>query len=123
MPSIYDPVSARALVTITAKGATVTFARAGSGGVYDPVTDTWSGGSDAPASGKAVQIPDNPLRFQALGLTTANAITLLIAASGLSITPVPGDVFGWSGTFYTAKDCEAVAPDGVPILWTVVGQK
>lgn len=123
MSSIYDAVAERALATITAKGATVTFARGATGAVYDPITDTWTGGAATPATGKAVQVPDNPMRFQALSLTTQDAITLIIAASGLGITPVPGDVFGWNGLFYTAKDCEAVAPDGTPVIWTVIGSK
>ena len=123
MASIYDAVATRALATITAKGGTVTFNRASAGAVYDPATDQWTGGAATPATGKAVQITDNPLRFQALSLSTEDAITLLVAASGLGITPVPGDVFGWAGVFYSVKDAEAVAPDGVPILWSVIGAK
>lgn len=123
MSSQYDAVAVRALATITKKGAEVTFARASAGGVYDPATDTWSGGSSSSTVGKAVQIPDDPQRFLALGLKTTDAITLMVAASDLGITPVSGDVFGWAGVFYTAKDCEAIAPDGTPILWLMVGQK
>lgn len=119
----YDAVAQRALATITAKGETITFARGSSGAVYDPITDSFSGGTAANATSKAVQIEDDPLTFQALDLKMVDAITLLVAASGLSITPVPGDVFGWAGVFYTVKSAEAVAPDGTPILWTLIGAK
>ncbi len=121
--SQYDAIASRALATITAKGGTITFSRGQTGAVYDPITDTWSGGSDSPATGKAVQLANNPQKFIALSLTIENAITLLVAASGLSITPIPGDVFGWSGVFYTAKSVESTAPDGTPILYTIVGAK
>lgn len=121
--SQYDAIASRALDTITEKGGTITFSRGQTGAVYDPLTDSWSGGSDTPATGKAVQLANNPQKFIALSLTIENAITLLVAASGLSITPVPGDVFGWSGVFYAAKSVESTAPDGVPILYTIVGAK
>lgn len=120
--SQYDAVAQRALAQITAKGAPVVFT-AGTAPVYNPLTDTWSGGTLGPVQGRAVQIPDNPTRVAALSLVLIDPVTLLVAASGLKVTPLPGMPMAWAGVTYVVKDAEAVAPDGTPILWTVIGSR
>lgn len=123
--SVYDGVATRALRTITAKGAAVTFPGANVGGsapVYDPATDTFSGGSaGAQVVGRAVQIESDPDRFRALNLVLVNPVTLMIAAAGLAVTPALGMQFAWAGITYTIKDKDEVAPDGTPIIYIVTG--
>jgi hypothetical protein len=119
--SIYDPISQRALDTISKKGATVTFPGTNTGAVYDPATDTWSGGSTTAVAGKAVQTKGDVDRFKALNLVLVNPVSLLIAAKNLAVTPLPGMTFTWAGKNYTIKDVDPVAPDGVPILFKVTG--
>lgn len=117
----YDAIAQRALETITKKGGPVTFPGAGTPAVYDPATDTWSGGSSSVATGRAVQIESDPDRFAALKLVLTNPVTLMIAAAGLSVTPAPGMQMTWAGTTYAIKDVDPIAPDGTPIIYTVIG--
>jgi hypothetical protein len=120
MTSIYDAVSSRALATITRKGAAVTFPGGGAP-IYDPATDTFSGGGGTAVTGRAVQIDGDPDRFAALSLVLVNPVTLLVAAMGLAIVPAPGGTFVWAGKTYTIKDVEPVAPDGTSIIYTITG--
>ncbi len=119
--SIYAPEAESALLMITEAGGIVSFPGTATSAVYDGATDTWSGSPSSDATGRAVQIDSDPDRFRALGLTLANSVTLLIAALNLSVTPRPGMYITWAGITYSIKDVEAVAPDGVPIMYTVIG--
>lgn len=111
MTSLYDPVATRALATITRKGGPVVF-----------LSDQFTGGSIATdVTGRAVEIPGDPDVYLALGLIGSNPVTLLVAAKDLTITPKPGVRFTWVSTTYTVKTATPVAPDGTPILWTLVG--
>lgn len=123
MAGKYDAVAKRALVTIGKKGTDVTFPGTGSSGdIYDPFTETWSGTGTADASSKAVQIQGDPDRFASLSLSMVNAVTLMVAASGLAVVPTAGMAMEFAGVTYTVKDVDPVAPDGTPIIYTVIGQ-
>lgn len=116
----YDAVATRTLAAITKKGAAVLFGVA-AGNVYNPLTDTWSGGTVSFATGRAVEIPGDPNRFQALGLVLTNPVTLLVAAQGLTIEPAPGMSLTWGGVGYTIMNVDRVAPDGETLLlYTVI---
>lgn len=119
--SKYDAVAQRALATITRKGGVVTFPGTASGGIYDPLADSFSGAGSEDKTGKAVQIEGDPDRFAALNLVLTNPVTLMIAAHGLALTPVPGMAFTWAGVTYSTKDADAVAPDGTPIIYVIIG--
>lgn len=122
--SQYNAVAERTRAVIAKKGADVVFVDLDEGsGAYNPLTDTWSGGPTATAvTGAAVEVPGDPDRFAALGLVLANPVVLLVAATGLEITPAPGMAFTWGGVTYTIKNVEKVAPDGVTVvLWTLIG--
>ncbi len=125
MAGKYDAVAKRTLAVIAKRGGDVLFpgATPGTPGVYNPLTDTWTGGTGATdATGKAVQIPDDPERFKAIGLVTSNPVTLLIAAKNLGFTPAPGMRFVWASRSYSTKDVEAVDPAGDgAVLYTVIG--
>lgn len=125
---LYDATTSRALAAISKKGATITFGDPVTGEpvgeIYDPLTDTWSGGTAGipGRTSKAVQIPGDPNRFLALKIVPVNPVTLLVAGKGLTITPIPGMRFTWGGTVYTIVDADDLAPDGTTvILWTITG--
>lgn len=121
--SNYDAISARALATISKKGGAVTFHETGTASTYSASTDTWSGA--VPASdvvGRAIQLEDDPKRRAARSLVLTNPLTLLVAASGLSITPMVGKTMTWNSVVYAIRDVEVLAPNGTtPILFTIVG--
>lgn len=119
MSSQYDAIAQRSLAAIARKGATVSFNT--SAGIYDPVTDTWSGGTSGNALGKAVQTANDLQQLVALSLVTEKTVTLLVAARGLTVTPDRGEHFTWAGVDYTIREVETIAPDGTPILYRVVG--
>lgn len=122
MTTIYAPQAASALATITRKGAAVTFPDAtGTAPVFDQTTETWTAGTLTDVTGRAVEIPGDPNTYQALSLVQSNPVTLLLAASGLTITPAPGMSFTWAGTAYTVRLVSPLAPDGTPVIYTVVG--
>lgn len=117
----YTALAARAQALIKRKGGTVTFSRGGSA-VYDPATDTWSGGTVSPASGPAVQVRSNPMMLLAAQLVITTPVTLIVAAPALGgFIPQPADTFSWGGIAYTVKLVQDVAPDGGQILYKVTG--
>jgi hypothetical protein len=120
MSSKYDAVSGRALATIARKGADVAFGTS-TGGIYDPLTDTWSGGTAGSAIGKAVQIANDETLLAALQLLTRTTVTLLVAAKGLTVGPDRDMPMTWAGVGYRIADVQATAPDGTPILYQIVG--
>ena len=122
--SRYDRAVTLALKAITQKGGPIVFPGAGTPPVYNRATDTWSGGvAGSDVIGQAIQIPDNPERFAALNLAIVNPVTIMVAGSGLTITPLVGMPFVWGTRSYVIKDVESLAPDGVTnVLWTIIGQ-
>jgi hypothetical protein len=60
--TLYAPQIATAQRLIAARGAPVTFSR-GAGSVYDPATDTYTGGTATTATGSAVQVRGDVDRF------------------------------------------------------------
>lgn len=121
MATKYASEAADALTDIQDAGAPVTFP-SGSPPVYDAATDTWSADTRGTASSYALQVKSDPDRLAALGLVLANPVTLLVAASGLAVTPAPGMAMTWAGLTYTIKLVEAVAPDGTAILYRCTGE-
>ena len=61
------------------------------------------------------------LRYEALGLTLNNPVTLVVAASGLAFAPLPGDVFAFGAETFTVRTVDPIAPDGAAILYRVIG--
>lgn len=121
MSSKYAATAQRSLAAITRKGAVVSFGSHTGTPIFDPVTNTWSGGADVVATGRAVQTNNNLEQLVALGLVDNKTVTLLVAASGLTITPSTGMVMSWAGVDYSIDNVDTLAPDGTPILYTIVG--
>lgn len=117
----YTAVASRAQATLSRKGGTVTFSRGGQA-VYDPATDTWSGGTVAPVSAPAVQVRSNPMMLLAAQLVITTPVTLIVAGPALGgFVPQPADQFVWGGVTYTVKLVQDTAPDGGPILFKITG--
>lgn len=123
MSAQYAAVAQRALASIARKGGTVTFVTA-TPRKYNEDTGAWIGGDPLTADGKAIQVPDNPMRFQTRNLVVSDPTTLIVAGSGLTVRPAPGMAMRWAGLIKNVVDVEAFEPDGqTAILFTVVGGK
>jgi hypothetical protein len=100
----------------------VTFTRATQ--TYTPTTDV-TAVTETTITGSAVQVRGNAQRYADQGLTLSTMPTLLISAEDYGLVSFsedfvrPGDTVEWptgSGTIYTVKDVEPVAPDGYAII-------
>lgn len=121
MSSKYAATADRSLAAIARKGSTFTLGTTSGTPIYDPATDSWSGSTSALATGRAVQIANNLQQLVALNLVTEKTITLLAAAKGLTVEPKKGMVLTWAdGVAYSIEDVQSVAPDGPPIIYTIV---
>lgn len=121
--SAYATIAQRARATIARKGGPVTFTTT-TGRVYNEDTGVWTGGAPVVASSVAVQEEDDPERFRVLGLTLNDPVTLLVAALGLALTPLPNMALGWGGAIYTVKSAEVLKPDGrTAITYRVIGDR
>lgn len=68
--------------------------------------------------GAAVKVKSDVVRFQALGLSLTENLTLLFTPTTYGGTPEPGDEVTWpaNGTAYHVVDVDTTAPDGVTIV-------
>jgi hypothetical protein len=138
MATKYAAEIAETLADIQEGGGPVAFTAQKAARVYDEDTGTWSGGGDLVSRSFAMQLEDDPAlyaRFASGGLTFRNPITLMVAAGGLAFVPEPlygeGDsavpvILEWpqgSGEIWSVAACEAFAPDGAPIYFTVIGDR
>jgi len=126
----WDATASRTLATIKRKGGIATFRSVGTDTsdteIFDPITGLFAPAPGNTAQGidvPAIQIPSDPDRYEANGMTLINSLSLMVAA-GL-VVPEPGMIVQWpkgSGKEYTVKYPEAVAPDGTPLLYLVDAQ-
>ena len=80
---------------------------------------------ESTVAGAAFQRPNKPHRFDALGLSLTENLTLFFTPTIYGQVPVPGDEVTWpaSGTVYRVNDVEEIAPDGVVIAaYVVIGR-
>lgn len=121
----YAAIAGRAAQKVAAKGADVLLSGAGAL-VYNPSTGLWTGTEIAEYTASAVQDEGDPDRLSAANLVLVNPETLLVAAryrGALIPRPVPNMVFTWAGLAYTIRLVDMLAPDGVPITYTVYGSR
>lgn len=102
----------------------VTLHQPGSGGTYDPATDTTSGASE-PQDHIGSGIEDKFSAFSiASGVVEASDIKLLLSPLKLDGTPMPQPVAdSWTVTFggkeRTIKRVERIAPAGTTVLYEI----
>jgi hypothetical protein len=121
--SDYAATAARAAATLDRKGAAVSFTAEKVGRVYDEDTGLWTEGADVTDNGFAVELPDQMERYQRLGLSLNDPVTLVVSKLS-ALTPAPGMKMAWAGRTYTVRPpVDHVAPDGGPIISTVIGDR
>lgn len=118
----YAADHAGALADLAEAGAAVTFALAVPG-VYDPATDTTTAGTSASVAGQAIRLPGDARRYEALGLTEREAVTLLFAPTTYGANPAVGAAFTWGGETFTCASVDPLALDGTTLLATIVGRR
>jgi len=109
----------QALEKLTDKGVAVQFSTEGAGD-YDPLTDTWSGGSDSAVGGRAVEIPAEPEEYELLDLVPGQDITLMFVPTVYGQVPPLNSSIQWAGAKRTVKRVLPIRPDGNAILSRVV---
>ena len=115
----YTQDAADALAAVADAGAAVTFTFT-TPGTYDESTDTWSTPTTDTVTGSAIEIPGNPMTYQALSLVRSKAPSLFFAPDTYGDLPDAGYVVTWGGVAYTVKDVQPLQPDGMAIAATIV---
>jgi hypothetical protein len=118
--SQYDAIAERTLAIIARKGAANAFLVV-TAGVDNPSTGLPPTSTTSVVTGSAVEAPGDPDIYLSLDLVRSNPVTLYVAAKGLGVIPTPGMNMTWAGRPYTVRLATPTGPDGVPILWTLVG--
>lgn len=136
---IYDRLtatSAKMLAPVASggKGALVTITSPGTGGTYDPMTDTWSGATD-PVEQIGSGVEDTVSAYSvASGLAAAGDVKFLLSAltytsagaptSTALVAPVADrDTLTKGDGVWAIKRVEPVSPAGTPILYTLTLRK
>lgn len=115
--TVYTSQIATALRLLSAKGQAITLARVTTG-TFDPVAGTETGGSSATQALVGVVMPASYATRG--GLVQNTTTTVMVAASGVSIIPRPGDKITLStGQVLSVLTVEEMAPDGTAIYWTL----
>lgn len=116
----YTADIAGAYADIAEAGATVTFSRAASAALYDPLRGGFAPTADT-ASSVAISRPprgSDAERFAGLDLVSQKVRVLVIAAQGLSFPPAPGHRCDFGGLTYTVRDVAPLDITGAdPILY------
>lgn len=114
----YTEIAAGALESLQEAGAAATLSVPGSG-TYDPAT---GGATYSPASSSAVAVLLPPGAMKGTGMVFSTDVTaraqawMLMAASGLAATPVPGCTVLFGGTTYSVIGADSLKPAGVAVL-------
>lgn len=113
----YAADHASAVADLRDAGAAVTFTRTVQ--AHDEATGQVTP-TETTIAGYAIRDTGRPDRYARLALLPSRAPTLLFAASTYGDAVALGDVVTWGGLTYTVRDIEPVAPDGTPIVASVV---
>jgi hypothetical protein len=115
----YADDHASALADVTAAGAPVSFDAKRS--TVDPTTDTETNIVTVSVTGSAVEVKGDLLRYQALGLITADARTLFFTPDVYGAVPALGASVSWGDVAYLVKSIfDPIAPDGIVLACNVV---
>lgn len=120
MASKYEKDARDTYATLAKEGGTVTLFDV-TPRTYDEDTRQWSGGDPVVATQPAMQLEDDPKRFEARNLRVTDPLTLFIAAWQIGIVPAPLKTLQWGSRVATIKDVEPLNIDGLQdISYTVV---
>lgn len=123
MADIFDRIRGRAATVITKFGAPVVFRGAGIPAMQDPTTLVWS--DPVPPlefTGRGIQTSGDPEQIELTpDLIMRNPIIILVAADQLGGIPMPEMTMIWSGMEFHVHQVKAIAPNGNPIYYIVVG--
>lgn len=131
MASVYAQDRKDALAAIREAGAAVAFEYEVPG-AYDDTTGREAAPTTQRASGFAVDVTaatreqgnaDRIAQLIAGGMALVDPIELLVAAEGLTFAPQPTHRLTWAGKGYVVREAVPLAPDGIPITFTVVGSR
>lgn len=111
---------ARVLRSLQGRGAAVRFSAGVTGGVYDPQTDTWSGGQVVAVEGIAVEVPGDLQEYEALEVIGKGATTLTFVPTTFGQAPGKGSAVQWAGRTRTVRAVRPVQPAGQAIAARVV---
>jgi hypothetical protein len=122
--SILDAPLLRVAQTVTREfGQAVTFTRTTN--VYDETTGQVTP-TDTTIAGRAIEEPDDVVRYKALEIVVAKGLTLMFTpdAGGLAVQTgafvLPGDAFTWNGAAFVVKHVAPTAPSGIAIAGRIV---
>ena len=115
----YADDHAAAHADVADAGAAVTYTKV-TPGVYDPTTDSWTPTVNATVPAVAMEVGKNPVLYQALGLVSSEAPTLLTVADVYGTVPVLGSTVVWGGNSYTTRSVVPFSPDGTVLTSRVV---
>ena len=125
----YTAISAKVLSGLTKAGVTMTLTRV-TEGTYDPATGTYAVGSSTDYSVVGLIQARSLYQTGAVGQNFFNGVLvqtddqfLLLAASGLTITPAPGDVITIVGVSYTVMTMIPFRPGGVNLMYRILARK
>lgn len=95
------------------KGAAATFTYT-TPGVYDPATDTTTGGATVELPGVGMEIDGDPNLYVALGLIESENPTILWKPTTAGTLPPLGATVVWGGETLTVKNIKRLAMTGTP---------
>lgn len=94
-------------------------------GTHSAAAGTFAVGSQVSASSYGVAgrlSPADRIRLAAKNWDVDSAVALMIDAAALGpYLPQPNDRLGFSGLALTVREVEPIAPDGIPVLYGIVG--
>jgi hypothetical protein len=124
----YNEVAADVLAALQEDGMAMTLRRT-AGGTFNPSTGSYTGGTttDYTAWGliTAQSMPQSGNtgeRFNGMLVQTDDQF-ILLAASGLTVTPAPGDLLVISAVIYSIVTLIAVKPGGVVLFYRLLVRK
>jgi hypothetical protein len=124
----YTEIAADVLAALQEDGMAMTLRRS-AGGTFSPATGSYTGATttDYPAWGliqsrTMPQSGNTGERFNGMLVQTDDEFVLL-AASGLTVTPAPGDLLVIAAVVYSIVTLIAVKPGGVVLFYRLLVRK
>lgn len=125
----YTAIAAKCEAGLTKAGVAMTLQRT-TPGTYDPATGTYSGGTVTDYAAVGLLQARSLYQTGAVGQNYFNGVLvqtddlfILLAASGLSVVPAPGDLLVVTGVTYTVVTSIPVRPGGVDLMYRILARR